>query len=58
MQRLKDVEYEIDKKKGALDYLFNETENVTENLDTSVDYKFVEENYGHYIRILYHRKCQ
>ena len=20
--------------------------------------KFVEENYGHYIRILYHRKCQ
>jgi hypothetical protein len=32
--------------------LFNETENVTENLDTSVDYKFVEENLNESYSIL------
>ena len=43
MQRLKDVEYEIDKKKGALDYLFNETENLDGSF-VSVERNYIEED--------------
>lgn len=43
MQRLKDVDYEIDKKKGALDYLFDETEHQDGSF-VSVERNYIEED--------------
>lgn len=43
MRRIKDVDYEIDKNKGALDYLFNETEDMDGSF-VSTSRNFIEED--------------
>jgi hypothetical protein len=43
MQRMKDVDYEIDKNKGALDYLFDETEHMDGSF-VSAGRNFIDED--------------